>query len=312
MRMGTLANNNRFEGKSPPFLYSIPHNLFHSKIREALGFSKTKLFFFGAAPMKKSTIDFFRSLNIPIFNNYGLSETSGPLFINIAVKNVDLYSAGIALPGTMVKIKDPDDGGNGEIICRGRNRFMGYLNDEISTNSVIDEEGYLHTGDVGYINKKGFLIISGRAKELIVTSGGENIAPLPIENMIRDNSQIISNVIVIGDNRNYLSCLITLKSDNLGKLNKECLEFIKSIGSDAKSSIEAMNDDKVKLHIQGVIDRINLKAISKVQRIKKWIIIPLDFSLASGEMTPTMKLKKQFIINKFGKEIESMYSVPKY
>ena len=189
---------------------------------------------------------------------------------------------------------------------------MGYLNDEISTNSVIDEEGYLHTGDVGYINKKGFLIISGRAKELIVTSGGENIAPLPIENMIRDNSQIISNVIVIGDNRNYLSCLITLKSDNLGKLNKECLEFIKSIGSDAKSSIEAMNDDKVKLHIQGVIDRINLKAISKVQRIKKWIIIPLDFSLESGEMTPTMKLKKQFIINKFGKEIESMYSVPKY
>lgn len=172
MRMGTLANINKFKGKSPPFLYSIPHNLFISKIKEALGFTKTKLFLYGAAPMKKSTIDFFRSLNIALFNNYGLSETAGPLFLNIAEKNVDLYTAGIALPGIQAKIKDQDQGGIGEVICRGRNRFMGYLKDEEATKAVIDDEGYFHTGDLGFINKSGFLVISGRAKDLIITSGG--------------------------------------------------------------------------------------------------------------------------------------------
>src|SRR5690606_34051879 len=100
MKMGLLANERKLEGLPPPFLYSIPHNLFISKIREALGLTKTKLFLYGAAPMRKSTIDFFRTLNISIFNNYGLSETSGPHFINLADKHADLYSAGVTLPGT--------------------------------------------------------------------------------------------------------------------------------------------------------------------------------------------------------------------
>ena len=184
--------------------------LLFSKIRKELGFSETKSFSFGAAPMKASTIDFFKSLNMALFNGYGMSETTAPQFTNYGDKEVDLLTAGHKLSGTDAIIFNPDVNGEGEIIFRGRNRFMGYLKNEQATLETIDEYGYCHSGDLGIINKKGDLVITGRIKELIVTAGGENVAPYPIEVLIKDTCKFISNAVVIGDHKKYLSVLLTL------------------------------------------------------------------------------------------------------
>jgi len=147
---------------------------------------------------------------------------------------------------------------------------------------------------------------------LIVTAGGENVAPLPIEEALKDACKCVSNVIVIGDDRKYLSALITLKTEPNGNLSPECLETFGDISIDCKTSIDAMNDSKIKSYIQGIIDNINRKAVSKAQVVKKWMILPHDFSVDGGEFTPTMKLKRKYVAQKYAKEIEKMYSLPKY
>jgi long-chain-fatty-acid--CoA ligase ACSBG len=312
MKVGSLTVDKKFEGEQPSVFFKLANYLFFSKVKAALGFENTQVFSFGAAPLKKSTLEFFKSLYIPLFNNYGLSETTGPHFLNFGEKHVDLLSAGVTLPGADSRIINQDKDGVGEICCRGRNRFMGYYKDEKSTSEAIDSEGFLHTGDQGYFNSKGNLIITGRIKELIVTAGGENVAPLPIEEALKDACKCVSNVIVIGDDRKYLSALITLKTEPNGNLSPECLETFGDISIDCKTSIDDMNDSKIKSYIQGIIDNINRKAVSKAQVVKKWMILPHDFSVDGGEFTPTMKLKRKYVAQKYAKEIEKMYSLPKY
>ena len=312
MKVGSFTVDKSFEGEQPSVFFKLANYLVFSKIRLGLGFENTKIFSFGAAPLKKSTVEFYKSINIPLFNNYGLSETTGPHFVNFGDKHVDLFSAGITISGSDSKIINQDKDGVGEICCRGRNRFMGYYKDIKSTEEAIDQDGFLHSGDQGYFNSKGNLIITGRIKELIVTAGGENVAPLPIEDAIKEICKFISNVIVIGDERKYLTALITLKSENNGNLSPESLEEFKLNNIDCKTSIDAMNDNKVKTIIKGIIDNINKKAISKAQIVKKWMILPQDFSLDGGELTPTLKLKRKYVVQKYAKEIEKMYSLPKY
>lgn len=312
MKVGTLTVDKVLEGEQASIFYKLANFLLFSRIREGLGFQATKVFTFGAAPLKKTTLLFFKSLSIPLYNNYGLSETTGPHFFNLGAKHVELTTAGVTLQGADSKIINQDKDGVGEICCRGRNRFMGYYKDDKSTADSIDIEGFFHTGDQGYINSKGNLVITGRIKELIVTAGGENVAPLPIEEAIKEACKFLSNVIVIGDDRKYLTALITLKTENNGNLSPECLDVFGEISTDCKTSIDAMNDSKVKSYIQAIFDNINRKAISKAQVVKKWMILPHDFSVDGGEFTPTMKLKRKYVAQKYAKEIEKMYSLPKY
>lgn len=312
MKTGSFTVDKKFEGEQPSVFFKLANYLLFSKIRLALGFENTQVFSFGAAPMKKSTLEFFKSINIPLFNNYGLSETTGAHFLNFGERNVDLLTAGTTIPGADSKIINQDKDGVGEICCRGRNRFMGYYKDDKATNEAVDQDGFLHSGDQGYLNSKGNLIITGRIKELIVTAGGENVAPLPIEDAIKEQCKFISNVIVIGDERKYLTALITLKSENNGNLSPESLQAFEKIQIDCKTSIDAMNDSKVKSYIQGIIENINRKAVSKAQVVKKWMILPNDFSVDGGEFTPTLKLKRKYVVQKYAKEIENMYSLPKY
>ena len=272
-----------------------------------MGLQDVKFFTFGAAPLKKSTLSFFKSLTIPIFNTYGMSESTGPQFMNIGERNVDLKSAGTPLSGTEGKIFNQDKDGVGEICFRGRNRFMGYYKNEEATLETIDEEGYLHSGDQGYINKQGNLFITGRFKEILKTAGGEMVAPLPIEEHIHTSSPIFNIIVVIGDDRKYLSALLTLKTDPNGNLAPEVLSVFKEINPDLKTIIEAMNDPKVKTFIQSLIDGVNKKAVSRAQLIRRWTILPHEFTVDSGEITPTLKLKRKFIAQKYAKEIENMY-----
>lgn len=177
----------------------MANTLILSKIKAALGLDKCKGFLYGAAPMKASTIDYFASLDIPIMGAYGMSETSAVVTINSNSK-FDLKSVGYALSGIDLKIENPDENGNGEIIFRGRNIMMGYLKNDEATKETVDNQGYLHSGDLGKIDKNGFLFITGRIKELIITAGGENVAPLIIEDSFKEFCHPCSNIMVIGEN----------------------------------------------------------------------------------------------------------------
>ncbi len=312
MKIGTKYVDNTIKGKNKPFLYPLTNFLMFSKVKKAMGLHECQLFAFGAAPLKKKTLEFFKSLGIPIYNLYGMSESTGPQIFNLVGTPIDLLTAGITFPGTETKIMNPDKDGVGEICFRGRNRFMGYYKNEVATLETIDSEGFLHSGDQGYINKDNNVIITGRLKELIVTAGGENVAPLPIEEYFKELCKIVSNVIVLGDDRKYLSALITLKTDTEGNLQKEVLDYLKEVGSTATTILEAINCDKIKFYIQKSIDEVNKKAISRAQLIRKWTILPNEFSIDSGELTPTMKIKRKFVSQKYSKVIEKMYQDPKF
>lgn len=187
------------KGQSPPMCYSVANTLILQRIKSALGLDKCKGFLYGAAPIKGSTVDYFASLDIAILGAYGMSETTAIVSMNSNEK-FNLKSVGCGNAGVDLKIDNPDEKGNGEIIFRGRNIMMGYLKNEQATRESIDNQGYLHSGDLGKIDKDGFLFITGRIKELIITAGGENVAPLIIEDNFKDFCPPCSNVMAIGEN----------------------------------------------------------------------------------------------------------------
>ena len=209
-------------------------------------------YIYGAAPLKKSTIDYFASLDIPLLNLYGLSETSGSTTISF-LDDFSLDHAGLQIQGAHVKIADQDENGVGEITIFGRHVMMGYLNNEKATKEAIDEQGYFKTGDQGRIDNGRFLKITGRIKELIITAGGENVAPVPIEDQFKTNCAICSNIMVVGENQRFMAALITLKVDidlttgvPSNNLTSEVVSFLKAtIGEEVKTSDEAIMNQKV-------------------------------------------------------------------
>lgn len=279
------------------------------KLKKALGLDECQIFAYGAAPMKKKTFDFFKSLSIIVYNTYGLSESTGPQYSNYSC---DVYTVGNPIPGTEGKIIGKDRDGVGEICFRGRNRFMGYWKNETATKEAIDNKGYLHSGDQGYINNQGHLVITGRIKEIIVTAGGENVAPVPIEDAFKERCKICSNIIVIGDLRKYLSAFITLKTDHEGNFLPEIKQDLVKIGSEATNIIEGINCPKIKQYVESCLDSVNKIAVSRAQIIKKYKFVTHDFTVETGELTPTLKLKRKFVAQKYSKEIENMYLDPKF
>jgi len=312
MNIGSRTVENAFRGEPLPWFYSIANLLVFRKIKSAIGLGEVKYFTFGAAPLKKGTLNFFKGLAIPLFNTYGMSESTGPQFMNLGELNVDLKSAGNNIKGTESKIFNQDKDGVGEICFRGRNRFMGYYKNEEATLETIDEEGYIHSGDQGYINQKGHLFITGRFKEILKTAGGEMVAPVPIEESLHAASPIFNFTVVIGDDRKYLAALLTLKTEANGVLSPEVLNVFKEVNPEVKTIIEAMKDPKIKAYLQSIIDKINLKSVSRAQLIRRWTLLPIEFSVDGGEITPTLKLKRKFIAQKYAKEIESMYMEGKF
>jgi long-chain-fatty-acid--CoA ligase ACSBG len=193
-------------------MYSVANALILSKIKYAIGLDQAFLFSFGAAPMKKSTILYFASLDIPLMNMYGMSETTGAATM-MSEDNYRQDTAGFALHGTWLKIHNPDENGEGEIIMRGRNTMMGYYKNEQATKDTIDENGFVRSGDRGKLEPDGHLIITGRIKELIIGAGGENIAPIPIEDRFKVICVICSNIMVVGEMQRFMAALITFKVD---------------------------------------------------------------------------------------------------
>ncbi|XP_031204047.1 long-chain-fatty-acid--CoA ligase ACSBG2 isoform X2 [Mastomys coucha] len=315
--LGLKVNTKRMLGKRDiPMNYRMAKALVFSKVRSSLGLDNCHAFFSGASPLSQDVSEFFLSLDIPIGEIYGMSECSGPH--SVSNKNVyRVLSCGKVLNGCKNMLYKQNKDGVGEVCMWGRHVFMGYLNKEDATLEALDEDGWLHSGDIGRLDSHDFLYITGRIKEILITAGGENVYPIPIETLVKEKIPIISHAMLVGDKANFLSMLLTLKCETdqmsgepLDRLSKEAISFCQSLGSQAAtvSDILKIRDPMVYTAIQYGIDIVNQQAISDSHSIRKWIILEKDFSIQGGELGPTSKLKRAMITQKYKAQIDSMYS----
>lgn len=279
-------------GGRKPMFYGLAEKLVFSKVRDKLGLDQARMVGTSAAPISRDTLEFFLSLGIPIYEIYGMSECTGPATLSLPHK-YRTASAGPAMAGTELKIAD-----DGEVCMRGPHVFLGYLKNEAATEEALDDDGWLHSGDIGRIDEEGFLYITDRKKEMIITAGGENIAPQMIEGKVKA-IKAIGQAVIVGDRRKYLTALLTIDPDQLDS-------EIKAAGSPATTLSEAAKCEKFRAFVQEQLDKVN-NSLARVQTIKKFIIIPNEFTIDGGELTPTMKLKRRIINEKYASQIESMY-----
>ncbi|TNF25383.1 MAG: long-chain fatty acid--CoA ligase [Deltaproteobacteria bacterium] len=279
-------------GKSLPFGYGLADKLVFSKVRERLGLDRCRVQITSAAPIGRDTLDFFLSLGVPIFEVYGMSECTGPATLSTPSR-YRTGKAGWCLPGAELKIAE-----DGEVCMRGRHVFKGYFKNEAATAETIDAEGWLHSGDIGVIDGDGFLQITDRKKDLIITAGGENIAPQVIEGMLKA-IPVVSQAVVIGDKRKYLTALLTLDPERVPT-------DAAAAGSPAKDANAAAACPTFNAWLMKEVEAVNGK-LARVQTIKKLTIIPSDFSIEGGELTPTMKIKRKVVRDKYSNQIEAMY-----
>lgn len=298
--------------------YSLANLLILSRIKSALGLDKCKGFLSGAAPIKQSTVEYFASLDIPILGAYGMSETTA-IASMMSNEKFNLKSVGFSLAGIDLKIDNPDEKGNGEIIFRGRNIMMGYLKNEQATKETIDSQGFLHSGDLGKVDKDSFLFITGRIKELIITAGGENVAPLIIEDNFKEFCSPCSNIMVMGENQKFLCAFITFKVDvdmargiPSNNLTIEARNFFKNtLNIDIKTTEEAIANEKIQKYVEQCVEKTNKKAVSRATYLRKWKLLPVDFSITGNELTPTLKLKRKVTEKKYQSFVDDMYSEAK-
>ena len=304
------------KGESVPLMVKIKDAVFSklvfSKFKEGLGIMDTEYFVTAAAPMNKDVHKWFHAIGIDVTEIYGMTEDTGPATIGIPGGAVETFSkklksegidvpkvlnpigkVGIPIPGTEVKVEE-----DGELCLRGNHVTQGYFKAEEETKETFDSEGWLHTGDLAEIDNSGYVKIIGRKKEILITSAGKNIAPVEVEDLIKPH-QLIGQVCVVGDGKKYLSALVVLDGDGGAEAwaSDNGMEY----------SIESMaSDPKVVDAIQKQVDEANSQ-VAQVQQIKKFVVLEKEWTDSSGELTPTLKLKRNVIAEMYNDEIESMY-----
>lgn len=288
-RVNDAKINKRTVSPLDAMKYPIADKLVLSKVRKALGLGKAFLLASGAAPLPAHVSKWFRGLGLEIVECYGLTESTG--MVSITVMGIDCSgTVGKPLEGCEFKL-----GPDGECLSKGRHIFLGYYNDPVNTNATI-VDGWLHTGDLGEYTSGGLLRIVGRKKDIMKTSGGKMIAPVPIEEKLKE-ANFISQVCLVGDNRKYLSALITLSESALADL--------KSVPGSTRDGLVV--DSNVIQQVQGQFDKVN-KTLASFEQVKKFKIIDREFAINDGEMTPTMKMKRNVIEQRFRPVIDQMYS----
>jgi long-chain acyl-CoA synthetase len=272
--------------------FALFDRLVYSKLRTALG-GNVKYAVSGSAPLGHRLGHFYRSLGVKILEGYGLTETTAPATVNLTDK-FKIGTVGPALPGIGIKIAD-----DGEIWVKGVNVFAGYWQNDEATAEVMDGE-WFKTGDLGSLDDEGFLTITGRKKEIIVTAGGKNVAPAVLEDPIRANP-LVGQVVVVGDQKPFISALITLDSEmlpvwlgNNGQPNTLTLA-------------EAAENPAVLAEIQRAVDAANA-LVSRAESIRKFVVLDSDFTEASGHLTPKLTIKRNVIVKDFGPMIEGIYN----
>jgi long-chain acyl-CoA synthetase len=292
MKIGRAYNFEKNEGRTPGFLlstgYSLANKLVFSKLKPAIGMGKARVLVSGAAPIAREVLEFFMGLDVVVQEVYGQSEDTGPTSFNLPGQ-LRLGTVGKKLDGVEVKIAD-----DGEILVKGPNVFLGYYKEPEATAATL-KDGWLYSGDLGAFDPDGYLMITGRKKEILITAGGKNIAPKNIEAALK-NHVLISEAVVIGDRRKYLTVLLTLDPEASARFMKE-----KGLSGDAHTA-QAIKDE-----VQRVIDEVN-SDLARVEGLKKFHLLHRAFSIETGELTPTLKVKRNIVYKNFEAEIEAMYA----
>ncbi|MDG1536458.1 MAG: long-chain fatty acid--CoA ligase [Candidatus Thalassarchaeaceae archaeon] len=279
------------------------------KLKAKIGFANCRFAITGAAPINHDILRLFHKLDIPIFEGYGMTEDTAGATLN-APGAMRIGSVGKPFPGTEMMIAS-----DGEILMRGDHVMKGYYNNPEATADTIDSEGWLHSGDVGKIDDDGFVFITGRKKEIYVSSGGKNIAPLVIEETMK-SIPIVSQCFLVGDGRKYCSALFTLDAgaiirdkfgmdpNDIPKDPAKQLAKLEELGS----SIEAFTDSaEIRAEVQAAVDELNGQ-FSNPEQLKKFAILPRDFAVDYGELTPTLKIRRKQIRENWADVIEDMYA----
>jgi len=295
VKIGAQYNRMELAKEQIPLWLTIAYKLAYFcvfwKLKERLGFDKVRLGFSGAAPISHEILKFFQSIGIPIREGYGMTETTGVTHMSDKF-NFKLGTVGRALPGTEVRIAD-----DGEIVVKHKGIFKGYYKDDENTREALID-GWMHTGDVGEIDDEGYLKITDRKKDLIITAGGKNIAPQYIENLLKF-SPYINDSVVIGDGRKYLSAIIVIDEENVVKFAQDNKVQFTTYASLTQT-------EEVNNLIQGEVDKVN-RQVARVENIRKFKILDKKLYTEDGEVTPTMKVKRKSINEQFADLIESMY-----
>ena len=278
--VGRRVGDLRRQGIPVPRALALQHRLadrlVYSKVKARFG-GRLRIGISGGAPLAKEIGEFFFALDIPILEGWGLTECTTAAAVN-RPSRFKFGTVGPAMPGFEVKADD-----DGELLILSDTIFAGYLKDADATRAVMTEDGWLRSGDVGAIDAEGFVTITDRKKDIIVTAGGKNLAPQNIENALK-TSRWVSQALVIGDRRPYVTALITLDAAEVAKANGD---------------VQAL--------VQQAVDEVN-RELSRFERIKRFAIVPREFTAEEGEVTPTLKLKRRVIEERFADEIESLYS----
>lgn len=290
-----IAYSKALDTGQVPLSLRLKHKLFgklvYSKITDRLG-GEAQYAVSGGSALGARLGHFFRGIGFTIIEGYGLTETTAPTSVNSPEFN-KIGTVGQPLPGTSIKIAE-----DGEILLKGDHIMTGYWENEKATKEAFTEDGYYHTGDLGSLDDDGFLSVTGRKKEIIVTAGGKNVAPAVLEDRIRA-SALVSQCMVLGDNRKFISALVTI--------DPETFEQWKQQKGKTGEIADMTDDPDLNTAIQKAVDDAN-QAVSKAESIRKFRILPADFSEESGEMTASLKVKRHVVNKAWSKEIEEIYS----
>jgi long-chain acyl-CoA synthetase len=271
--------------------HTVFDKLVYSKLRAAMG-GQVMYAVSGGAPLGTRLGHFFRGIGVTVLEGYGLTETTAPATVNVPDR-VKIGTVGAPLPGVGIRIAD-----DGEILIQGNNVFASYNNNaEATAGAVLD--GWFHTGDIGELDEDGYLKITGRKKELLVTAGGKNVAPAGLEDRLRAHP-LISQCIVVGDQKPFIGALLTLDEEMYPG-------WAKNNGLAGVSFDQARTNETVLAELQKAVDDAN-KSVSKAESIRKFAVLPGDFTEENGYLTPSLKLKRNIVMKDFHDEVESLYA----
>ncbi|HEY7397429.1 MAG TPA: long-chain fatty acid--CoA ligase [Gaiellaceae bacterium] len=281
LRVGRKVSRLRQQGRPVPPLLAAQHRvadrLVFAKIKEKLG-GRLRVANAGGAPLAREIAEFFHAIDLLILEGYGLSEITTAATVN-RISDFRFGTVGKPLPGVELRIA-----GDGEILIRSNTVFAGYYHDEPATRQVLDDDGFVHTGDVGHVDDDGFLVITDRKKDIIVTAGGKNVAPQNLENDLKTHG-IVSQVVVVGDRRPYITALVTVDPN----------------------AVDGLDQDAVREVVQSAIDAVNAER-SGFEQIKRFRVLPREFSIEEDEVTPTLKLRRKVILEHFAADVDALYA----
>jgi long-chain acyl-CoA synthetase len=291
-----IAYSEALDTGSVPFVLKLRHKVFdklvYSKLRAALG-GRCEAAISGGAPLGSRLGHFYRGIGVTIYEGYGLTESTAGVCVNLT-DALKIGTVGRPVPGMNMRIAD-----DGELLMKGVVIFRGYWNNPAATHEAIDSDGWFHTGDLGEIDDEGFLKITGRKKELIVTAAGKNVAPAVLEDRLRAH-WLISQCLVVGDHQPYIAALITIDPDVFPV-------WLSRNGLPADTKLSAVIDNEtLRDEIQSAVDDAN-KAVSKAESIRKFAILPDDWTESGGQITPSLKLKRNVVMKENAAQIESLY-----